>query len=282
MQAKNRSGGIGSLDNITLFEHRNDVNIKYRESQNKQIEKHWHRFIEIEILTSGSGTHRINENSYPIRRGEMHLLKLTDIHELFFDENCGLYLIQIPTTYLLPEMNLLILNYPKDMIVYLDEAELCQVENLCKILIGQSQNAAPYSPDIIKSTIVTICLLLFQKLNINKQDAHKNGKSWINDIIIFIQNNFQKSLNVSKIAERFYMNNEYFSRYFKKHMGVGPREYLVALRMEHAKKLVRQSPLKILDISEACGYSSVTAFLRNFRQKYNCTPTQMREKQSNS
>jgi two-component system response regulator YesN len=78
------------------------------------------------------------------------------------------------------------------------------------------------------------------------------------------------------------MNSEYFSRYFKKHMGVGPREYLVALRMEHAKKLVRQSPLKILDISEACGYSSVTAFLRDFRQKYNCTPTQMREKQSNS
>lgn len=270
------------MDNIRLLEHRNDVNIEYRESQSKKYEKHWHRFFEIEILLSGSGTHRINENSYPVRRGEMHLLKLTDIHEFSFDENCGHYLIQIPTTYLPPEMNLLILNCPKDMIVYLDEAELCQVENLCKILIGQSQNAAPYSPDIIKSTIVTICLLLFQKLNINKQDIHKNGESRINDIIIFIQNNFQKSLNVSKIAERFYMNSEYFSRYFKKHMGVGPREYLVALRMEHAKKLVRQSPLNILDISAACGYSSVTAFLRDFRQKYNCTPTQMREKQSNS
>lgn len=270
------------MDHITLFENRTDVNIKYRESQNKQIEKHWHRFIEIEILTSGSGTHRINENSYPIRRGEMHLLKLTDIHELFFSENCGLYLIQIPTTYLPPEMSLLILNCSKDMIVYLDEAELSQVEQLCKILIEQSQNADPYSPDIIKSTIITICLLLFQKLNINKQDSHTNGESRINDIIIFIQNNFQKSLNVSKIAERFYMNSEYFSRYFKKHMGVGPREYLVALRMDHAKKLVRQSSLKILDISEACGYSSVTAFLRDFRQKYNCTPTQMREKKSNS
>ena len=268
-------------DNIKLFEHRTDVNIKYRESQNKQIEKHWHRFIEIEILTSGSGTHKINGNSYPLRRGEMHLLKLTDIHELIFGENCGLYLIQVPTTYLPPEMNLLILNCSKDMIVYLDESELCRVEQLCKLLLEESKNADKYSSDIIKSAIVTICLLLFRKLDIGKQDIHKNGESRINDIIIFIQNNFQKSLNVSKIAESFYMNSEYFSRYFRKHMGVGPREYLVALRMDHAKKLACQSSLKIHDISEACGYSSVTAFLRDFRQKYNCTPTQMREKKSN-
>ena len=267
------------LDNITLFERRNDVNIKYRESQNKQIEKHWHRFIEIELLTSGSGTHKINGNSYPLRKGEMHLMKLTDIHELFFDENCGLYLIQIPTTYLPPEMNSLILNCAADIVVYWDDSELEMVEHLCRMLLEEYAKDDLYSANIIKNMIISLCLLLFRKLDIDKQDTHRNGINRINDIIIFMQNNFQRRMTVAKISESFYMNSEYFTRYFKKHMGIGPKEYLVALRMDHAKKLVCQSTMKISDISVACGYSSIATFLRDFRQKYNCTPREMREKQ---
>ena len=127
--------------------------------------------------------------------------------------------------------------------------------------------------------IITLCLLLFRKLDIRRQDTHKNGINRMNDIIIFMQNNFHRPLTVAKISESFYMNSEYFTRYFKKHMGIGPKEYLVALRMDHAKKLVCQSAMKISHISDTCGYSSLTTFLRDFKQTYGCTPMQMRGKE---
>lgn len=263
--------------NIRLFERDNSVSIKYREHEGEHIDKHWHRFIEMEFLVSGSGTHKINGNSYPIRRGELHIMKLTDIHEFFFEEKCGLYLVQIPTSYLSDEINSVILNCSEDMIVYFDDEEIEKTEALFKILTEETEKGDIYSSEIIKNTISALCLLFFRKIKIQKKTMHRKSDNRINDIIIFLQNNFQHPLTIGKIAENFYMNSEYFSRYFKKRMGIGPREYLTQIRMGYAKKLVCQSEQKILDICMECGYNSVMTFLRDFKKKYNCTPRQMRE-----
>ena len=264
-------------DNIILFERDNSVSIKYREHESEHIEKHWHRFIEMEFLASGSGTHKINGKSYPICRGELHIMKLTDIHEFFFEEKCGLYLVQIPTSYLSDEINSIILNCSEDMIVYFDDEEIKKAETLFKILAEETESGDAYSPDVIKNTISSLCLLLFRKLKLDQKAMHRKSDNRINDIIIFLQNNFHHPLTVGKIAESFYMNSEYFSRYFRKRMGIGPRDYLIEIRMGYAKKLVCQSDMKILDICMACGYNSVTTFLRDFNNKYGLTPKQMRE-----
>ena len=60
-------------------------------------------------------------------------------------------------------------------------------------------------------------------------------------------------------------------------MGIGPKEYLTEIRLGYAKKLVCQSDIKVIEICMACGYNSITTFLRDFKDKYNCTPGQMRE-----
>ena len=263
-------------DNIRLFERDNSVSVKYREHENEHIEKHWHRFIEMEFLVSGSGTHKINGNSYPIRRGELHIMKLTDIHEFFFEEKCGLYLVQIPTSYLSDGINSVILNYGEDMIVYFDDVEIEKTEALFKILTEEIERGDTYSSEIIKNMISALCLLLFRKLKIDKKATHRKSDNRINDIIIFLQNNFQHPLTLGKIAEKFYMNSEYFSRYFRSRMGISAKEYLTEIRMGYAKKLVCQSDMKILDICMACGYNSITTFLRDFNKKYGMTPKQMR------
>ena len=264
-------------DHIRLFERDNSVSIKYREHKSEHIDKHWHRFIEMEFLVSGSGTHKINGKSYPIRRGELHIMKLTDIHEFFFEEKCGLYLVQIPTSYLSDENNSVILNCSEDMIVYFDDAEIKKAEALFKILADEIEGGDAYSSEIIKNTITAICLLLFRKLQIDRKATHRRSDNRINDMIIFLQNNFQESLTVEKIAENFYMNSEYFSRYFKNRMGVGPKEYLTEMRMGYAEMLICRTDMKILDVCMACGYNSITTFLRDFRKKHGLTPKQMRE-----
>ena len=43
---------------------------------------HWHDFYEIELVTDGVGTHTVNGTAYEWRRGEMHLMRLVDFHEI--------------------------------------------------------------------------------------------------------------------------------------------------------------------------------------------------------
>lgn len=263
---------------IIPFESRKDVNVKHKKFNNKYLQKHWHQFFEIEVFISGSGTHIINGISYPIKKGEMHLMKLTDIHEFSFESNCELYLVQIPTQYLSEDINSVILNCKKDMIVYFDENEFEKIEQLYKLLVEEKNKKDLYNPGIIKSLITTLILMFFRKLNVNEKDIPDKYNDRMNNIIIYMQNNFQHPLSLAEIAEKFYMNSEYFSRYFKKHMGIGPKEYLVGIRMEYAKKAVQETQLKSVDICMACGYNSMTTFLRDFKQTYNCTPKKMRAK----
>lgn len=265
-------------DNLIIpYEGGKSVNIKYKEFSNCHLQKHWHRFFEIEFLLSGNGTHNINGKSYPIARGEMHLMKLTDIHEFYFEGKCKLYVVQFPASYLSEDISSVILNCDRDMIVYFDEKECEKAEFLYGLLAEENAERKIYKSKIIKNTIETLILLFLRKLNINGKNPVGKNDNRMNNIITFMQNNFQNPLSLGELAERFYMNSEYFSRYFKKHMGIGAKEYLTDIRMDYAKKLVCDSQLKVLDICMACGYNSVTTFLRDFKQKYNCTPKQMRK-----
>lgn len=262
---------------IIPYEGGKDVNIRYKEFNNNHLDKHWHRFFELEFLLSGNGTHKINENSYPIQKGEMHLMKLTDIHEFLFEGECKLYMVQFPVAYFSEDINSVLLNCKRDMIVYFEQTEVEKIEHLYKLLMEETEKKDFYNHKIIKNIITTLILLFFRKLDISERDIPNKNDSRINNIIIYLQNNFHHSLNISEMAERFHLNSEHFSRYFKKHMGIGPKEYLVGIRMDYAKKLVRESQMKILDICMACGYNSMATFLRDFKNKYNCAPRQMRE-----
>ncbi len=264
-------------ENIIIpYEGSDDINIKYKEFNNCYLQKHWHRFFEIEFFLSGNGIHNINGKPYPIRAGEMHLMKLTDIHEFNFENDCRLYVVQFPAIYLTEDINSVILNCDKDMLVYFEKEEFQKAEFLFKLLMEEKLKSDSYNDKIIKSVITSLVLMFFRKLDVDEKSVNCKSDNRMNSIITYIQSNFQNQLSLGEVAEEFYMNSEYFSRYFKKHMGISLKEYLSGIRLDYAKKLVCDTQMKVLDICMTCGYNSMTTFLRDFENRYKCTPKQMR------
>ncbi len=66
---------------------------------------------------------------------------------------------------------------------------------------------------------------------------------------------------------------------FKSAMGMTPTDYLTMLRMEHAKKLLRQTQLPIGDVCVQSGYADASSFTRRFKQYEGVTPMQYRQKE---
>ena len=64
---------------------------------------------------------------------------------------------------------------------------------------------------------------------------------------------------------------------FKTKMGMTPMDYLTMLRMEEAKKLLRQTDLNISDVSRQSGYADASSFARRFKQYAGVTPLQYRQ-----
>jgi AraC-like DNA-binding protein len=64
---------------------------------------------------------------------------------------------------------------------------------------------------------------------------------------------------------------------FQNLTGSTPIEYLLRIRIEQAKMLLRRSDMKVIDIAYDCGYSSSQYFANSFKHATGFTPSEFRE-----
>lgn len=104
----------------------------------------------------------------------------------------------------------------------------------------------------------------------------QNGKGDIQKVKKFIESNFHNNISLKSIANTFFMNPVYMGQLFKKAYGMYFKEYLLQVRIEEAKKHLRQTNLRIYEIAEKVGFQSPDYFVTQFEKIENLTPTEYR------
>ena len=87
------------------------------------------------------------------------------------------------------------------------------------------------------------------------------------------------SLTLERFCEAMHLTKYYFSHRFKKYYGISPMKYVIAVKLEKAKMLLRCSDLKIRTIARSCGFETPTYFSTYFRREYGITPEEYRMQQ---
>jgi two-component system response regulator YesN len=99
----------------------------------------------------------------------------------------------------------------------------------------------------------------------------------IRHIRAYIDEHFRENISLKGIAARFYINPVYLGQLFKKTYGVYFNEYVLRLRVEEAKRLLRQTDLRIYEIAELVGFSNADYFVTQFEKLERMTPTEYRK-----
>jgi AraC-like DNA-binding protein len=84
------------------------------------------------------------------------------------------------------------------------------------------------------------------------------------------------SLSVNSIARQVQMSRSALFRCFREAYQVSPKDYLDSIRMEHARRLLRQRRFSIKEIAAACGYANGQYFSRAFKRHCGVAPGQWR------
>ncbi len=85
-----------------------------------------------------------------------------------------------------------------------------------------------------------------------------------------------EEFNLDRLAARAGLSKFYFNRLFKSALGVSPSRYLIALRMDAAKRLLRETKRSVVDIGLEVGYAGPSHFAQLFRKETGLSPSDYR------
>ena len=94
----------------------------------------------------------------------------------------------------------------------------------------------------------------------------------------YIEKHCEEPVSLQDMGKEFHMSPKYFSAYFQKHFARNFSDYLMAVRVERAKKLLAETDGDMELVAQQSGFSSSSYFIRVFRQASQMTPGQYRKK----
>ena len=93
----------------------------------------------------------------------------------------------------------------------------------------------------------------------------------------YIYQHYGEDLNLEMLAEKVYLSSGYLSFIFKKETGMNLNRFIKVFRMEKAGEFLRDTNMKVAQISEKVGFANVSYFCRSFREYYGCSPESYRK-----
>lgn len=156
-----------------------------------------------------------------------------------------------------------------------------QIKQLMHCFINESVNKQAGYRFILDSlsTQLSVGLLRYAKLNHLRKIKNEKlfGSKDIKKVIEFFSENYtSNNYSSAEIAKLANLSTYHFIRAFKQHTGKTPYEYLIDLKIEKAKEMLRNRRYSITDVCFSCGFSNHSHFSTLFKKRLGVTPTEYR------
>lgn len=114
-----------------------------------------------------------------------------------------------------------------------------------------------------------------EKNEISPLDGMSTGEI-VETVKIYLMHNYDNTLNLSDIAEKYSFSQSYLSKIFKVYEGIPPIKFLNHYRMTVAKKLLAETSLSIKIIAKKVGIPDQFHFSKQFKSTQGCSPSTYR------
>ncbi|MBP3361267.1 MAG: helix-turn-helix domain-containing protein [Clostridia bacterium] len=241
----------------------------------KRIDKsfplHWHDFFEIDIVLSGSGYQNLNGTEYPLKRGVMYILRPTDFHGLYADEPIEVYNIMFHENILSDEFIYMLLNQQGNIITKLPEDIFSRVSLTADMLHEEYIGNSDFKYKYMKNLMESIFFSFMREFKIVHGEETRYDTP-MKRALMYIHMHFRENPSLKTVAEAAGFCPNYFSEMFHRHVGSTYTEYLIGLKLEYAGRLLENCDITSTDVCFECGFSSVSNFLKAFKQHFGVSP----------
>ncbi|MDR1913342.1 MAG: AraC family transcriptional regulator [Clostridiales bacterium] len=102
----------------------------------------------------------------------------------------------------------------------------------------------------------------------------------MHDVCSYILENYSQPISLDFISDFAGFSKFYFSRMFKKYIGVSFSEFLISVRLRNTELLLAENNVSISEAAMASGFGSLSEFNKVFKQYKGCSPSDFRKMNS--
>lgn len=128
-----------------------------------------------------------------------------------------------------------------------------------------------------KVSEVSSLIKLLELLENHSIDSASSVSGSLGGAIDYINKNIFREISIDEICSAVHISKYHFCRLFKKNMGMTVMDYILKTRIVLAKNMLKKENTSITEVSERCGFSSVSYFCRVFKESIGKTPLRYRK-----
>lgn len=226
------------------------------------------------FIIDGEGWLKIGDTEYYPRPGQLFLMP-AGVRQSYSTINSNTFLkYWCHFTAKIGDVNLFdIIKTP----YYLDVPDVSKVKGLFAELIKEQDNHRLYARLREKALLNELISYFIENTNVDSlRFSSLSIMEKLNGILKYIEEHIDENISVEQLAGRLHFHPNYFTRVFKKYMGMPPIQYISKARLEKAKYLLRTTGLQISEIAEKTAFCDIYYFSKAFKNYTGFTPTDYR------
>lgn len=155
-----------------------------------------------------------------------------------------------------------------------------QVEYVLRALEADLEAGLPSGPLFGESLLCALAVHLQRRYGValvrETKPRNRLPKARLLRVLDFIESNLDQDITLGALAKTAGMSPHYFSVMFKQSTTFSPHQYVLRKRIEHARRLLSDSRIPVLEAAVRSGFSDQSHFTKIFRSIVGITPTAYR------
>ncbi|WP_417424309.1 AraC family transcriptional regulator [Hominenteromicrobium sp.] len=250
----------------------------------RTMEFHAHDFLELYYFLDGSVTYYIEDQVYDLCPGDLLIIPAGKMHRPVIANEHAAYermVLWITPQYLQGidspagdlQKNLQKVGEHGYCVPFRGDETVFVTALLKKLLYMQKNDA---DPKFCAGAVELYLWTIFRSYGVI-DTTHRNETQVVPQVIRYITEHFSEPLTLEDIAAEFFVSKSYLNRHFKAYTNSTVYAYIMALRLTHARRMLREG-IPAVEAGRECGFSDYSTFYKAFKTQTGLSPQQFKSR----
>ncbi|MCU6747197.1 AraC family transcriptional regulator [Faecalicatena acetigenes] len=227
---------------------------------------------ELRYTLEGEGYLEYNGKSYILKKGDGFFI---DCHKHHYYRTNSTYWKSTVLHFHGNPVSHLFKKYLEKGSVKFSDTSCPNFEMMQYEILKITQKLTPYAE--YKLSCLFNILLTDLLVGSDSSPTYSGQPSVIEEIILFMKSSLSDFITIGQLTRQFGISSTHLTREFRKYTGSSPKEYLIQLRINEAKRLLKTTNNSIEAISSQVGFSDTAHFIQMFKKREGETPLKYRK-----